>query len=832
MAVEFNVLTIDYYNQFNNGENLDQNLTDSTKNLVGNVTDKIRVRQNISVSWTSEATSSVVFFRILNNQIEFIGGDFVNDGFTLGDIISVYDSTGLAFVFEDREVLTINGNLITFDGAAVAPGGIFEKATMYGKTPLTVLRFKFGLIENNEITNYISKIDGTAENSLFSRNVGFDTGGGVRSLVPVSLDPISGVNSWKEDFGSATVAYISTKSQIEKYAQLFEINHYFTILPFYLDGYLTNLQNLSIAGIGTRPSLFAGTNTLKYVYSAGFNADFNNPVGQKIGVVDNQLGSVGWFIENFNGNQTAYNIRSLVYTNQDTLQVVDRLNSQQKTKVVFEIKNSFENPFTANSQVQVGISILPDPSEYQQNSQTIEQNFIIDNAFTTAGLAPVASSIIDNFTVTFTDVATLTCEFDVDYLTSIEPLLENKNYVIWASTCDEFKSAPTSDRVCLKVDTKLYDYNPDIKDLIFIDEINHFPHNINDTVLTDGYDDYKGWIEDGFEIVAPFQLNNDLNAGLSTLSVHLSAWNPTTDDRFDLQSYNYSLSSATIINPPGVNQYKVYDINTTRGFNLVNGSQFNNAVLTTQGPGLRGPINVIDYELRLGIKANFEEWIALPGADTIFYAANEPNNGLNLKSSNYSLKLGYELVVFIDARMAVVVVNPPNFIPSNVFTNYQFLSQPHEYYDYNLDNNATPDWAVEILTIDENGANTSGIVETSINTTVRATFTPLSGTTDLVDPYGIIRLNQSGGTIQTINELSTIRESIVGNPLIPLVGENYTKLTDDGLTVVLECLIEGSSLDASLNYDISATLRDAGEGIETELGVLLATELNDIIIIE
>ena len=66
----------------------------------------------------------------------------------------------------------------------------------------------------------------------------------------------------------------------------------------------------------------------------------------------------------------------------------------------------------------------------------------------------------------------------------------------------------------------------------------------------------------------------------------------------------------------------------------------------------------------------------------------------------------------------------------------------------------------------------------------------------MTNPYGIIRLNQSGGNIQTIYELSSIRESIIGNPLIPLVGENYTKLTDDNLTVVLECLIEGSSLDA------------------------------------
>jgi len=41
-------------------------------------------------------------------------------------------------------------------------------------------------------------------------------------------------------------------------------------------------------------------------------------------------------------------------------------------------------------------------------------------------------------------------------------------------------------------------------------------------------------------------------------------------------------------------------------------------------------------------------------------------------------------------------------------------------------------------------------------------------------------------------------------------------------------------LDASLNYDISATLRDDTSeiGIATELGTLIETELNDIIIIE
>jgi len=821
----FRLIDTEFFNQFNNGELLDQNLGDFTKNLVGNITDKIRTRQTIAVSWTS--TSDVVnTFDVLGNTLSSAGGSFIADGFALGDIISLYDNVGLAFVFTDRTITSLTPTQIIFDGAVV-PTVSYPDAKLYGKTPLESLRFRFGLIENNEPTNFVSKIDGTAQNSFSASGVGFDTGGGVRSLVPVALNSASGVNSWKEDFDSATVAFISTGTQIEDYEQVFEIIHYFSILPFYLDGELLNIQNL------IQPALFTSTNTLKYVYDAQFNTTLSNPNGTKSATIDSFLGSVGWYNESLNGNPNRYNAVNLVYTNQDTLAVVSEINSQQKTKVEFDLR-SLDNKFTLNTNVAVGIAILPESLDYQQNANTIDENFILDRAFTTVDLAFIDSSIITNYTVIFNNAASASVAFDVDYLTAIEPLLENKNYVIFVSTCDETANAGGTDRVTLKVDTQLYDYNPDIEDLIFIDTINHFPHNINDTILLDGFDDYRGWVEDGFEIVAPFQLNNDLAAGLSSLSVHFSAWNPTTDDRFDLQSYNYNLSGGVLVNPVGLNQYKIYNINTTRGFNLVNGSQFNNAILTTQGPGLRGPINVIDYQLKLGIKANFEEWISLPGANTVFYDANEPNNGLNLKSSNYSLKEGYELVVFIDSVAAVVVQNPPTFIPTNIFTNYQFLSQPHAYYDYDLDNNITPDWAVEIITIDDNGANTSGILQTSINTIIRATFTPIGGTTNLTNPYGIIRLNQNGGNIQTIFELSSIRESVVNNPLIPLVGESYTKLTDDNLTVVLECLVDGSLLDASVNYDLSATLRDdANEiGIETELGALIETELNDIIIIE
>ena len=823
----FRLLDTKFFNQFNNGELLDQNVSQSTPNLVGNITDKLKTIQTISVSWTSE-TSLFYPFNLVggtpNNTLDRsqFSGSFISDGFTIGDLISFYDNDTLAFIFQDRTIISLTSNQIIFDGAVV-PTAAYTNAKIYGKTPLESLRFKFGLIKNNESTNFVSKIDGTAENAFSASAIGFDTGGGVRSLVPVDLIKAAGVDSWKEDFGSATVAYVSTGTQLEDYEQVFEIIHYFSILPFYLDGEILNIQNL------INPFLFQSTGSLKYVYEAQFNTNLSNPNGTKTATIDSIIGSVGWYNESLNGNINNYSVDSLTYTNQDTFIIENQINSQQKTKVEFKLKSAL-GTFTANTNVVVGISMLPESLDYQQNSSTIDENFILDRAFTTVDIAPVSSSIITNYSAVKVGAFEILIDFDVDYLAAIEPLLENKNYIIFVSTCDETLSSENTDRVTLKVDSKLYYFNPDEEELMFIDEITHFPHNIDEINLADSFDDYKGWIEDGFEIKVPFELNNDKNAKIQNLKVHFSAWNPSTDDRFDLQSYNFSLSGGVSILQPPLNPRVIYNLTSNRGFNLVNGSQFNKAELRTRPSGLRGLINVDRYELKLGIKANFEDWIALPGANTVFYDANEPNNGLNKNSSNYSLLNGYELVVVVESDITSV----PNLLAILQSTNYQFLSQPHAYYDYDLDNNVTPDWEVEIITLDDNGVNTSGILQTSINTRIYAIFTPVGGVTTMVNPYAIIRLNQSGGNINTIYELSSIRGSVVGNPLIPLAGESYTKITDTGTTIIVECLVDGAILDPTTNYDISATLREGATeiGLETEIDVLIETELNDIIIIE
>jgi hypothetical protein len=157
--MEFRLISTEFFNQFSNGELLDQNLNVLTTNLVGNITDKMRTRQTVAVSWTS-TSNAVNTFDVAANTLSSVGGSFITDGFTIGDIISLYDNVGVAFVFQDRVITSLTPTQIIFDGAVV-PTVSYPDAKLYGKTPLESLRFRFGLIENNEPTNFVSKIDGT-----------------------------------------------------------------------------------------------------------------------------------------------------------------------------------------------------------------------------------------------------------------------------------------------------------------------------------------------------------------------------------------------------------------------------------------------------------------------------------------------------------------------------------------------------------------------------------------------------------------------------------------------------------------------------------------------
>jgi hypothetical protein len=829
-----------FFNQFSNREILTYNSSDFTTNLVGNVGDIIRTTFDLTFWQVSQSTAADLFNIVGGgNTLTRVGpGSFIADEHKVGDLISLRDNAlpGV-FLFEDRIITSITATEVIFDGVALVLSGPYNDMKLYNKTDLNEMRYKFGIIGNTEATNYISKIDGTAENAFSLSNI---------TTVGTEMIPDAGVNSWNENNNASRAEVSAAIIDIREkdYQRKFFIQHWFRIQPYYLEGEIPNIQN------NLKPSLFSSGNSLKYVFQAEVNENLSNPNTSRFAFQDDNLGSVGWFNENINGNAPTYSASNVSYLNVDTGLAETAINAQETTKVTFKLNSDngifLPQPFYLQPFI-LGISILPDASEYQQNQNFINENFLLETLYMYTFYNGHNGYLIKNAGSSFISANELEVYFEVDYPTLIEEALEGVSYVIWVAAGDYTLPGINTDRVTCIIDSKEFIFNPDTEDLLFCDKTYHFPHTIPDTNLGLSFDNYAGWIEDGFEVKIPFYLSTGIGVGgaLSSFKLHLSAWNSSTDDIFRLQSYSYNLANAPLIQNAPFNDYYAYNIISERNFNLVNGSQFNKAELITTGPEEREVLNhlgqlvtipVVGYEATLGIKANFEKWISQPGANTVFYDVNAPVGtwgGLNKNASNYSLKEGYSLIVEVDAEVWKIGLS--GFLNFFVYTtNYKFLSQPHEYYDYDLDNQVTPLWSVEIITYNELGQNTQGVLDVAQDMRIKAIFTPLAGVTNLINPYGIIRLNESGGNINTIYELSTVRESIINNPLIPLDGESYTKLTDDGLTVELECLVKGSLIDAAINYDISATLRESSNvnGIETENDIFIETENDDILIIE
>lgn len=793
-----------FYSQLINGEDFSQNLMDSSTNPIRGVGRLAKTLQKVHVSWTAEADGVNSFDIIGGNTLERQAGSFLDDQFAINDIVRLYDDpTGAnTDIFgSDRKILSISDSTIVFDGAVVAPGSYVD-AKLYGKTPLEAARFRYGLIENNEPTNFVSKIDGTAEHAFTASNV--VTAGSAVTMVPQMIESA-------RDDGNVTIEYISTLSQTFDFAQVFTIEHVFRVFPIYLEGEKTNLQNK------VPPTLFASTNRLKYVYQLDFSDLLSNSTTKTV-LVDGNLGQIKWFEEAPNGFQNTYNIGSVSYEDVITTDPKSAIDSQNQTQVTFTVNNP-NNIFTAATPFVVLISYLPPESEYQQNSKTIAENFLLESVYQVTGDPAKSGTIISDLEATINSPSEIEVTFNTNYTTAQSLTIGNGDYLISiqiANPNNLFTSE--TDEVPLIVDCNTYLFDGDTEGLTFFSPPEFYPHDVDDT--DDGFANYAGWIGDVFMKKQKFRLNIDEFINVVEIKESLSAYNAATGARFDIQSFSFDVSNIINIVDSGMSTPYI-NIGGNRGYLLDAQSQFNNADIKIGAVATEGSINVREYEMKIGMKVNFEENIPQSDADPIFIDPSQQNNGLNKKTSNYSDSNGYTVRSILD-----IIVEEPD----GKRTTYTNISVAHDIRDYSEDGNSPADW-VNTVELKDSSGNIVFDVLTNDITSVKVTCTPDSGTTNLNNPWGVIRLIQEGGNVNNEYELSTFRDSIPNNPLIPLAGESYVKLTDTGAVVELECRIDPTLLPTTSgnycitgrhsdeNIAIGGKLTEGGEFKQTEDGV-------------
>ena len=794
MGISLRVFNQKFLNQYTNDVDFTANTGDFTNNLAGSVMENIQYSFNVDVSWDSYASAGNEWAYTGVGLIRSVGS-WEADGFRVGDSCDLRQSDTYA---ANITVTSFSSDKLTL--YYTLNSGVISNVTngsLHGLTHLTANVYKFGLIGNSENFNVESKVSEN-DQGYYGSNIGFDTGGGVRDTNFVILQRLGQYKDWQT--GSMKIKFVSNPST---YVQRFEIVHEFIITPYYLDGELSNLQNNII------PSLLNGLNSLKYVFSPGFRTVLSNPNTEKFTTVSNNLGSVAWFNENFNGFQNDYEVESITYEEANTLASADGILIGSKTRIKATI-NRISGTFSGAERFGVYVSYLPEQNEYQNTTATdLKENFIYDNAFNNAGLPSSSGSDFITVTSATINAGKLDVVIELEYSAAQKTFLSNKlqqnaaNFIVGIEVGDSTLPSGNSDRVVLLADVNTYDESADIPDLMDVTKFDIYPHNKQIGVDL-GSTNLTAWNEDGVAIEFSFDLDLNKQAYLNSLDFKLIAFNTITEQYFELDSFAYSVASAIVSG--GVQQINE---STTRGYILKSGDQFNEIEISVGG----NVAGVQTYNGTFSQKISWQDWIQNLGVDTDFYDASKPNDNLNNKSSNYSLLKDYEIRLSIYANLDGV-----NQFGVSGNTNYLFNSPLITVFDYEKDSNLIPTWSHEIETFNaSNMTNLGGAILSGQDTLFRATWTNSGGAvTSLIDLWGVNRIEETGQLGYAITEMSSINDPAANQLLIPNSGTKLLMYLNAGL-VVMECLIDGGQVSSGVNYNLSTRIQDDNVVIDGKL---------------
>ena len=775
MPVTIDIKDRKYFNPIANGLGYSLNTSDFATLLQGHAMERLKFSATVELSWRSE---------ILDYDI--LGGDtivcdsvnFLLDGMSVGDQVIYLTSDGLTS--HTLTIAFVDANKIVFDTSPLTPAVGLAPSTadhLRGLEQQTGLIYKNGLIENLESFNTTSKLDQSDMSWYFDNVSGAFTDaqnkGEIQSYVT-------------GDVSGRFVGFISDNEPFspQNSVQQFEITQEFVIFPYYREGELNNLKNLLAP-----EDIYRGDKSLKQVFQFDFRTTYADINTTKTKQIQDILGSVGYFNENYNGFNNQYSIGGLSYTNNDIAQPSDSLLKTTSTNVSYSV-NSADGTFQIGDVVMVYFSLLPDSSIYKES----KDNFVDDWHYRLIRLIigdPIQNSgSFSNAQAVFDSANQIDISFDFLADTPSKITDQSDNYLIVTAVADQTVPTEQSDKVGLIVDVNGIEIDTDIEGLVDNLYVNVFDHATG-IVLDDpalGYTDFQGYIENGLALSFGFRVSRITEPIIDAVRLKLVAYNDSSGDVFSLQNVVFDIPT----DQKDANQSQAINIETERGFNLASGSQFNLKVLKTGTfSGIGGTQN---YYGALGLKIDWQDWIANADANNAFYDINELNNGLNQNSSRYSLKEGYVLQM----RLEVDMDSDGNI------TTYKALSPDFEIRDFGEGAEFT--CLQETTKID--GTDIEGnIIQDGEDTILKATMTTTTPPVDIADYYGIIYIHKRNVQGYGDNQLSSLLLPPSKNLIEPLDGDVLLNFTQVGNSLILKARVDNSQLEDGVDYDWKAEVR-------------------------
>ena len=800
MATRIQVIESTYLRELVNGPSFNIDTGNNSNHLLGHVGDRQRVTFRVQVQniftmgrydITGRDTITLVsgqnfldedFYEGQQAYLSFSGITDQNYQFTI-DTISTDGTQIVAKNIVGKNDNGTNNGINLFNDGNYSTGA--SQDIMRGLGVSDGLITKFGFVGNNQNVSFISPYDNKVQEYRFN---GLRPGGSPGPVVTGSwgADPITGSNT-----GSMTAQFIADVPDTGVYKtsvggvasvavinsiQEFEIVQEF-IIPYYQQGEFDNVTDENA------PDRLV--NGLQHVLEFEFRQSLSNPNVSQFGQYNNVQGNVKYYANNYIETPQQYSVSDVVLTDLTTGQVVTNIDAASTTRVTFNINSANSTLLTADP-VLAEHSYLPNGDKYSGRKDVYQNVWLYDTLRAEIDGAVANSSIITNFNVGLVSAAQASGQFDVSFSTQQQVEIQNGyNWELSIKVADSSLSVVNSDVTKLVIDTGQYTVNTDILGLADFPQSYFYSRPIQFPIVnpTDRFTSLHGWVQDGIMYDWTVGVNVDEQSTLESLTVRLVAFNTAQNTFFEFDSYDYDLSGQVITSGPPIVQN--INVDDTRGYDLSDVDKLNYARANTDV--YASPFQY--YRGQTAFRLSWQDWIASPRANTVFFNSSEPNNGLNKNLSNYSLVNGYVICVLIDARISKEVDGV------SVITQYINRSGNIQVLDFYEQDGTPITWTGQINTFDDQGTNLNGLLLSDDITTIEGCFTPDTPVTDISLYWGEIRLEPINNPGDGYSVLSTVQAGSDNNPLKAPAGSMFAKLELNGGNVKVIVDLDPSLLD-------------------------------------
>ena len=782
MAFKFTSDTVEFLSEYRNGIAFDQNLTETTEKLQGNVGDLAQYKEVITVQISvNEDLFLTMTWDSVTGELFAPAIDFIQQGLFLGSTVQVIQGSNEGESTVDIMTGT-DWNTIFLDvtNLSFLADGDHEDIWIRVKDAPTYVQYKYALVRNDETDTsnaiFESPLDGNpqaySKTGIIGPSSGFDTL--IRQGSFVSWDLSESV---KARYNGTTGDFFHE----------YEVEHTFRIIPWRA-GETDNFIN------SIPPDDLEGLFTFKYARALvlGYSSTI---IGQSL-----QLGvegSVGYVDESFNGNENIFEITSETITNDSETETIEATEVNTFNVII----GANGTPFSANQQVIVSIFRFTPKVEYENSTDTWSDAFIYDSLIQDAGVGAVNSTIIKALLVAQNSTSEIELDFTVEFSVAQQALIKSGDrWGMLFTVGDESLATDFENQVNLKL-TKPFTKNNNVAGLITDQSLTY----------SDSFGSYAGprlfsnrFLWDGDLVGCAVRFNLlQYNTGAFNKITKIESRivltkNQDTDP--DVNPEDYKILFSKPLGFPSLELivddyiYQVVDTTVIDSFQLPLTEPLNQTNVQSV-PTFPPAFQAFQVQTSLP-RIPWRKWIANGQIPVEFFDSSEENDNLNNKTSNYADLLGWEVYheLYVEVtHQSAPVVKPGGLtgLEIPIVTPYHLRSDKFEVLDFNEDGNPTTVWTADWEAFDILDNLVTNLSTTQFRKLV-GTANHNLGTLGAQDTWGeayIIRKNSTGEPWHLHTDKNW---NVEGNQLLPtdelLTGnENFLEISFDVDEVEIIC---------------------------------------------